>query len=128
MPHLFNVGLYVCTDTLTGAANHPAVDTEALGGAKTKAALDALLAQLPKCISRELCDELSVNFCYLNSKGARKRLIRTLCDNPRSTPQLLPFYSRVIATLNKVFPDVGAAIVKAQEDEFSYLQVGVAIT
>ena len=88
-----------------------------------KAALDALLAQLPKCISRDLCDELSVNFCSYNSKAARKRLIRALSDNHRNSAQLLPFYTRVTATLSKVFPDVGAAVVKAQEDEFNFLQV-----
>lgn len=57
------------------AASKESADTSALGGAKTKAALDTLLSQLPKCISRELCDETSVNFCYMNSKAARKRLV-----------------------------------------------------
>ena len=104
--------------------DNTAADTEALGGAKTKAAVDALLSQLPKCISRDLCDELSVNFCYLNSKAARKRLVRTLCEsNHRSNLQLLPFYCRVAATLSQVFPDVGVAVLKAQEEEFNYLQV-----
>ncbi|KAL0026394.1 hypothetical protein WJX79_005678 [Trebouxia sp. C0005] len=103
--------------------DNAAGDTEALGGAKTKAAVDALLSQLPKCISRDLCDELSVNFCYLNSKAARKRLVRTLCEsNHRSNLQLLPFYCRVAATLSQVFPDVGLAVLKTQEEEFNYLQ------
>ncbi|KAL3151997.1 hypothetical protein ABBQ32_001118 [Trebouxia sp. C0010 RCD-2024] len=106
----------------TDAADGTATDTEALGGAKTKAAVDALLAQLPKCISRDLCDELSVNFCYLNSKAARKRLTRILCETHRSNLQLLPFYARIAAILSQVFPDVGAAVLKAQEDEFNFLQ------
>lgn len=105
------------------APDGTAADTEAIGGAKTKAAVDALLAQLPKCISRDLCDDLSVNFCYLNSKAARKRLVRVLCETHRSNLQLLPFYARIAAILSQVFPDVGAAVVKAQEDEFNFLQV-----
>lgn len=105
------------------AAEGTAADTEALGGAKTKAAVDALLAQLPKCISRDLCDELSVNFCYVNSKAARKRLVRIVCETHRSKLQLLPFYARIAATLSQVFADVAAAVLKAQEDEFSFLQV-----
>ena len=114
----------VCADSATDAADNTAADTEALGGVKTKAAVDALLGQLPKCISRDLCDELSINFCYLNSKAARKRLVRTLCESShRSNLQLLPFYCRVAAILSQVFPDVGAAVLKAQEDEFNYLQV-----
>ena len=112
----------MCADT-NDAADGPAADTEAIGGAKTKAAVDALLAQLPKCISRDLCDDLSVNFCYLNSKAARKRLVRILCETHRSNLQLLPFYARIAAILSQVFPDVGAAVVKAQEDEFNFLQV-----
>ena len=115
---------FACAETATDAADSTAADTEALGGAKTKAAVDALLAQLPKCISRDLCDELSINFCYLNSKAARKRLVRTLCESShRSNLQLLPFYCRVAAILSQVFPDVGAAVLKAQEDEFNHLQV-----
>ncbi len=117
--HLF----LACAENIADDDN-TAADTEALGGAKTKAAVDALLSQLPKCISRDLCDELSVNFCYLNSKAARKRLVRTLCEsNHRSNLQLLPFYCRVAATLSQVFPDVGVAVLKAQEEEFNYLQV-----
>ena len=104
-------------------AEGTAADTEALGGAKAKAAVDALLAQLPKCISRDLCDELSVNFCYLNSKAARKRLVRVVCETHRSNLQLLPFYARIAATLSQVFPDIAAAVLKAQEDEFNFLQV-----
>lgn len=111
-----------CTESTAGA-NDSTAETEALGGAKNKSAVDALLAQLPKCISRDLCDELSVNFCYLNSKAARKRLVRVLCETHRSNLQLLPFYARVAAILSQVFPDVGAAVLKSQEDEFNYLQV-----
>ena len=50
--------------------------------------------------------------------------MRTLCESShRSNLQLLPFYCRVAAILSQVFPDVGAAVLKAQEDEFNYLQV-----
>ncbi len=53
-------------------------------------------------------DELAVNFCFANSKGARRRLVRTLCDVPRASLQLLPFYARVIAVLAQALPDVPA--------------------
>lgn len=78
-------------------AKDSTADAHALGGAKTKAALDALLSQLPKCISRELCDELSVNFCYLNSKAARKRLVgaHTSCCWLTSICWLLQYYCTV---------------------------------
>lgn len=49
--------------------------------------------------------------------------VRSLCESQRGNLQLLPFYSRIAATLSAVFPDVGAAILKGLEDEFNHLQV-----
>lgn len=49
--------------------------------------------------------------------------VKALCENQRGNVQLLPFYMRIAATLSAVFPDVGAALLKAQEDEFEHLQV-----
>jgi regulator of nonsense transcripts 2 len=66
---------------------------------------------LPTCVSRDLCDELAVNFCYSNSKGARKRLVRALLDVPRGNLQLLPYYARVAATISQAYPEVGAGAV-----------------
>ncbi|CAI9767454.1 unnamed protein product [Fraxinus pennsylvanica] len=37
--------------------------------------LDALLQRLPSCVSRDLIDQLTVEFCYLNSKANRKKLL-----------------------------------------------------
>jgi regulator of nonsense transcripts 2 len=67
-----------------------------------------VLARLTSCVSRDLCDELAVNFCYSNSKGARKKLVRALVDVPRGNLQLLPYYARVAATISQAYPEVGA--------------------
>jgi hypothetical protein len=75
--------------------------------AREPSQLDLLLARLPTAVSKELCDELSVNFCYVQSKGARRRLVRALREVPNGALQLLPYYSRIVATLSQVFPDVG---------------------
>ena len=69
--------------------------------------LDLILNRLPTCVTRELCDELAVNFCYCNSKSARKRLVKVLVGVPRGSLQLLPYYARVAATLSQLYPDVG---------------------
>uniref|UniRef100_A0A6N2MRB5 Uncharacterized protein n=1 Tax=Salix viminalis TaxID=40686 RepID=A0A6N2MRB5_SALVM len=37
--------------------------------------LDALLQRLPGCVSRDLIDQLTVDFCYVNSKLSRKKLV-----------------------------------------------------
>lgn len=42
-----------------------------------RAEVEAVVACLPTLGSREECDEVAINFCYVNSKGARKRMVRT---------------------------------------------------
>lgn len=69
--------------------------------------LDLLLARLPGCVSKELADELAVNFCYQQTKSARRRLARALAaELPLGALALLPYYARITATLAQVFPDI----------------------
>ncbi len=42
------------------------------GSGGGSAALDLVLSKLSTCVSRDLADELAINFCYCNSKGNRK--------------------------------------------------------
>lgn len=74
-----------------------------------------------RATSRDLCDAFCVDFCYLNSKGARRRLAKELLSCPRSELQLLPYYARVATTLGNVLRDVGAAVVAGVEEEFAFL-------
>ncbi|KAG2176033.1 hypothetical protein INT44_000512 [Umbelopsis vinacea] len=100
-------------------------DDTANGGAGIKSTqmvqLDALLARLPTLNNRDMIDSVAVEFCYLNSKSARKRLIKTLLSVPRSRVDLLPYYARLVATLNPYYPDVGDAILVTLEHEFKGL-------
>jgi regulator of nonsense transcripts 2 len=41
--------------------------------------LTALLAKLPDAVSRTLIDQAAVEFAFLNSKAARKRLVKVCC-------------------------------------------------
>jgi regulator of nonsense transcripts 2 len=75
--------------------------------------LDALLARLPTLNNRDMIDSVAVEFCYLNSKSARKKLIKTLVSVPRTRVDLLPYYARLIATLSPYFPDVGETVLAA---------------
>ena len=40
--------------------------------------MEAVLACLPGLTHREAADEVAVNFCYVNSKGARRRMVLLL--------------------------------------------------
>lgn len=83
--------------------------------------LDELLARLRNCYTRDMADEIATDFCYMNSKATRKRLTRALCDIPKGHLPLIPFYSRIAANLNQVFPDVVTGIVAHLEQEFNAL-------
>ena len=83
------------------------------------AALTAVLERLPQCVSKDLCDEVAVEFCFAGGagKGARKRMARTLTRVPLGALQVLPYYARVAAVLAPLFPDIPAALVKSLEGE-----------
>lgn len=83
--------------------------------------LDALLQRLPGCVSRDLIDQLTVEFCYLNSKSNRKKLVRALFNVPRTSLELLPYYSRMVATLSTCMKDVSSPLLQMLEEEFNFL-------
>lgn len=86
------------------------------------AQVDALLIRLPELTNRDLIDQAAVDFCFLNSKASRNRLLKVLQDVPRGRQDLLPYYSRLIATLNRYLPDVGKGMVEYLDMEFRSLQ------
>ena len=53
-----------------------------------------LQEKLPECTNKQRCDEFCTSFCYLNSKGARKKLVQALIKLPRSRLDLTTTYSR----------------------------------
>ncbi|XP_027902301.1 regulator of nonsense transcripts UPF2 [Vigna unguiculata] len=83
--------------------------------------LDALLQRLPGCVSRDLIDQLTVEFCYLNSKSNRKKLVRALFNVPRTSLELLAYYSRMVATLSTCMKDVSSILLQMLEEEFNFL-------
>ncbi|XP_078437885.1 regulator of nonsense transcripts UPF2 [Wolffia australiana] len=83
--------------------------------------LDGLLQRLPGCVSRDLIDQLTVEFCYVNSKANRKKLTRALFNVPRTSLELLPYYSRMVATLSTCMKDVASALLSMLEEEFNFL-------
>lgn len=76
--------------------------------------------ELPECNRREQIDELTEKFCtnHGSSKNSRKRLLKTLFLVPRSRLDLLPYYSRMAATLDRVWRDIAPSLVKDLEQQF----------
>lgn len=86
------------------------------------AQVDALLARLLELNTRDQVDQFAIDFCFLNSKASRNRLIKSLEDIPRGRTDLLPLYSRLIATLGKHLADVSQSVISYLDEEFRSLQ------
>jgi len=84
--------------------------------------LEAILERLPFALNRDAIDQIAVDFCFVNNKSSMKRLIKTLVNVPRQRLDLLPYYSRLVSTLNKCFPEIGDAVINELEAEFHRLQ------
>ena len=76
--------------------------------------------ELPECHSREQIDEITEKFCtnFGSAKKSRKRLLKTLFLVPRSRLDLLPYYSRVTTTLDRVYSDFASSLVTELEQQF----------
>ena len=102
------------------------IDTDdkstAIANKTVGAQVDALLIRLPDLQTKDAVDQIALDFCFLNSKASRNRLIKSLQEIPKGRTDLLPLYSRLIATLGQYMPDILQAIITHLDDEFRSLQ------
>ncbi|KAI6090074.1 ARM repeat-containing protein [Hypoxylon rubiginosum] len=86
------------------------------------AQVDVLLTRLSELTHKDAVDEAAIDFCFLNSKASRNRLIKGLTEVPKGRMDLLPFWSRLVATLGRYMPDVPKGVVDYLDAEFRSLQ------
>jgi regulator of nonsense transcripts 2 len=84
--------------------------------------LQDIFSKMLNALNRDAIDALAVEFAFLNKKGSRKQLIQALLALPRHRVELIPYYSRMIATLNKYMPDIGSTVVESLRSSFYYHQ------
>ena len=65
------------------------------------------------------------SFAWCAAEDLLRVQAKALFDAPPGAPHLLPFYSRVAASLAQVFPDVASALLRFLEEEFAQLQVRI---
>lgn len=107
----------------TAGKSSEAEDQSTIIANKTVGAqVDALLARLPDLTNKDLIDQAAIDFCFLNSKASRNRLIKAVQDVPKGRSDLLPSWSRLIATLGRYMPDVTKGVVDYLDAEFRSLQ------
>ncbi|GAO15729.1 hypothetical protein UVI_02043420 [Ustilaginoidea virens] len=86
------------------------------------AQVDALLARLPELTNKDIIDQTAIDFCFLNSKASRNRLVKALTEVPKGRSDLLPSWARLVATLGRYMPDVPKGLVDYLDAEFRSLQ------
>ncbi|KAI1143072.1 ARM repeat-containing protein [Hypoxylon sp. FL0543] len=86
------------------------------------AQVDVLLSRLPELTSKDAVDQAAIDFCFLNSKASRNRLIKALTEVPKGRTDLLPFWSRLVATLGRYMLDIPKGVVEYLDAEFRSLQ------
>ena len=86
------------------------------------AQVDALLARLHELNTKDQVDQFAMDFCFLNSKASRNRLIKSIEEIPRGRTDLLPLYARLVATLGRYLQDVPTAMTSYLDEEFRSLQ------
>ena len=83
--------------------------------------LEGFLNSLTNCISRDLIDSAALEFCLkLNTKYFRKKLIKALFTVSRTRLDLLPFYSRLVASLQPLMPDLATDLATMLKQDFRY--------
>ncbi|KAF2860453.1 ARM repeat-containing protein [Piedraia hortae CBS 480.64] len=97
-------------------------DSTAIANKTVGAQVDALLSRLPEFTNKEQVDQFALDFCFVNSKASRNRLIKAIQVMPKGRTDLLPLYARLIATLGRYLTDIPQAIISTLDDEFRSLQ------
>ncbi|KAJ1961949.1 mRNA decay protein [Dispira parvispora] len=91
------------------------------GSTSSSGELHTMLNSLPLLANREMIDQAAVNFCFLNTKNARRRLLEALLAVPRRRYDLIPYYARLVATLHPYLPDLGTELTQTLERRFRKL-------
>lgn len=110
------------SEPTTGTSAFNDDQSVAIANKTVGAQVDSLLARLPELQTKDTVDNLALEFCFLNSKASRNRLIKAVQEVPKGRSDLLPLYSRLVATLGQYLPDIVQGLISYLDDEFRSLQ------
>lgn len=78
--------------------------------------------KLSNCVNRDMIDNATIDFMkFFNTKFGRRKLVKTLFNVQRTRLDLLPFYSRMTATIHPYVPIVGNELVSLLKQDFKNL-------
>jgi regulator of nonsense transcripts 2 len=104
------------------AASEAEEASTAIANKTVGAQVDAVLLRLPDVQTKDMVDQIALDFCFLNSKASRNRLVKAIQEVPKGRTDLLSLYARLAATLGQYMPDVLQGLVAHLDDEFRSLQ------
>ncbi|KAF2161151.1 hypothetical protein M409DRAFT_69992 [Zasmidium cellare ATCC 36951] len=108
------------------ADKEKAADTDesstAIANKTVGAQVDALLTRLLELTTKDQVDQFAIDFCFLNSKASRNRLLKAIEEIPKGRSDLLPLYARLVATLGRYLQDIPQTMIAYLDDEFRSLQ------
>ncbi|OAP55447.1 hypothetical protein AYL99_10420 [Fonsecaea erecta] len=111
--------------SVDGGTNKPLENDDqstAITNKTVGAQVDAILLRLPEMQTKDMVDQVALDFCFLNSKASRNRLVKAIQEVPKGRIDLLPLYARLAATLGQYMPDVVQGLIAHLDDEFRSLQ------
>ncbi|GJQ12612.1 hypothetical protein GpartN1_g4403.t1 [Galdieria partita] len=86
--------------------------------------LEEALLSLSSCSDMEKMDKWCLeNWCVFKKSQMRKKLVKTLFNLSFTNPEMVPLASRLVATLNPVYPDIASNVIQILKDDFmSYFE------
>ncbi|OZC11153.1 hypothetical protein X798_01979 [Onchocerca flexuosa] len=95
------------------------IEVPKISGQDLKLMMNAFMEQLPWLINRDLIDKAALDFVTnLNTKNNRKKLCQMMLEQYRNRLDLLPFYGRLVATLEPVMPDLALELSHSLLQQF----------
>ena len=83
--------------------------------------MSIFIEHLQTCVNTATIDQAAVDYtCNLNNKANRPKLAFALAKVRRSRLDLLPFYSRLVATLNPGMPEIAEELCQRVKGEFRF--------
>lgn len=106
----------------------PVAEIDAVVAPGPSQVLTGILGKLPDATSRDHIDQAATEFMFVNSKAARKRLVKVqnlsclflyitdycqfLITSPKQRTDLIPYYGRLVATISKYAPDLAKELLR----------------
>uniref|UniRef100_A0A0N5AUM2 MIF4G domain-containing protein n=1 Tax=Syphacia muris TaxID=451379 RepID=A0A0N5AUM2_9BILA len=90
-----------------------------ISGQTLKLMMNSFLEQLPWLINRDLIDKAALDFVTnLNTRNNRRKLCQVMLEQHCDRLDLLPFYGRLVATLEPVMPDLAVELSQSLIQQF----------